>query len=109
MSVYEKKNKIKVSAPRENPHICYIPEDRKEAIAKIKKESEKSLYRILCTVAHTELNTKSNIYNFKVKVRKQGFKDIGEWATTLVDFLYENIDNIKHIDLTSVKIAKETK
>ena len=101
--------KIKVSAPRENPHICYIPENRKEAISKIKEKLEKSLYRVLCIVAHTELNTKSSIYNFKIKVRKQGFKDIGEWATALVDFLYENITDIKHMDLTTVKITKEIK
>lgn len=107
--MYEKKSKIKVSAPRENPHICYIPEDRREAIAKIKEESGKSLYRILCEVSHTELNTKSTIYNFKMKIRKHGFKDIGEWATALVDFLYENISNLKYTDLSSVKITKETK
>lgn len=107
--MYEKKNKIKISAPRENPHICYIPEDRREAIAKIKEKTGMSLYRVLCTVSHRELRDKDTIHKFKSEVRKKGFKDIGEWATALVDLLYESIANLEQIDLTSIELTKEAK
>ena len=35
--------KIKVSAPKENPHICYIPEDRKNKISPVKQAYSLSL------------------------------------------------------------------
>lgn len=93
--------KIKVSVPRENPHICYIPGDRKDKIAKIKKTYNLSLYRVLCTVAHTELDTKKSILDFKNALKKQGWRNIGEWATALVDMLSDQAE----IDLSSVVIG----
>lgn len=95
--------KIKVSAPKENPHICYIPEDRKNKISHVKQAYSLSLYKILCTVAHRELSSKESIAAFKSELRKQGWKNIGEWATALVDMLYAHEEKM---ELSLVQIGK---
>ena len=97
-------NKIKVSAPRKNPHICYIPEDRREKIEEIKKLTGKSLYRILCEVSGSKLQEKSDIQKFKQQVKKEGYKNIGDWATYLIDLLYEFRENLPDFDLSLFKI-----
>lgn len=98
--------KIKISAPRKNPHICYIPKDRKEAVKAIKITLGKSLYKILCEVSGVELDTEESIRKFKTKVKKKGFKNIGEWATALIDFLNANIQDLSNIDLSSIELSK---
>ena len=100
-----KEKKIKVSVPSENPHICYIPGDRKEKISCIKKVYELSLYKILCIVAHKELSSKKSISEFKSKLKKQGWKNIGEWATALVDSLYDCNQISDKVDLSSFEVA----
>ena len=103
------RTKIKVSAPRENPHICYISREYNSKIADIKKETGMSLYNLLCTCSGYSLNNKEDIARFKEKVRKNGFKNIGEWAECLVDLLHGSLENINVIDLTSITLSKENK
>lgn len=97
------KEKIKVSAPCKNPHICYIPIDRNEKIKSIKEKYNLSLYAILCTAAGKSLRTEEEIHKFKKELQKQGFKNIGDWATMLVDKLYEMP---KNTDIKQIKISK---
>ena len=99
--------KIKVAAPRENPHICYISREYNTKIQDIKKATGMSFYKLICTCSGYVLNNKENILKFKEKVRKNGFKNIGEWAETLIDLLHESVENIHAIDLTSIELKKE--
>ena len=99
--------KIKVSAPRENPHICYISREYDSKIQDLKKATGMSFYTLLCTCSGYVLNNKENIVKFKEKVRKNGFRNIGEWAEALVDLLHAAVDNIGVIDLTSIELKKE--
>lgn len=99
--------KIKIAAPRENPHVCYISRDYSQKIADLKRVTGMSLYNLLCTCSGYLLSDKENIKNFKEEVRKNGFKNIGEWAESLIDLLHESIENINVIDLTSIKLKKE--
>ena len=101
--------RLKISAPRENPHICYVGREYKQKIAELKKATGMSLYNLLCTCSGYSLNDKETIRNFKEETRKNGFKNIGEWAEAIIDLLYESIDNIEVIDLTSIKLKKENK
>lgn len=103
--------KIKISAPRENPHICYVSKEYDTKIQDLKKATGMSFYMLLCTCSGYVLNNKENIVEFKEKVRKNGFKNIGEWAEALIDLLHASIENINVIDLTSIKLTKveETK
>ena len=86
--------KIKVSAPAHNPHICYIPEEYKDKIEFLKKASNMSLYRILCLNAGKPLKTTEQIHDFKQDLRKQGYRNIGDWAVKLIDTLYEDMRRI---------------
>lgn len=99
--------KIKVAAPRENPHICYISREYSSKIQDLRKATGMSFYTLLCTCSGYSLNQKENILKFKEKVRKNGFKNIGEWAESLVDLLHAAVDNIGVIDLTSIELKKE--
>lgn len=99
--------KIKISAPRENPHICYVGRKYKEKIADLKKATGMSFYTLLCTCSGYLLNDKENIKKFKEETRKNGFRNIGEWAESLIDLLHGSIENIGVIDLASIKLKKE--
>ena len=101
--------KIKIAAPRENPHICYISREYTQKIKDLKKATGMSLYNLLCTCSGYLLNEKENIKNFKEETRKNGFRNIGEWAEALIDLLHASIDNINVIDLSSIKLKKEDK
>lgn len=101
--------KIKIAAPRENPHICYINRKYAQKIKDLKKATGMSLYTLLCTCSGYLLNDKENIKNFKDSVRKNGFKNIGEWAESLIDLLHPSIDNLDMIDLTSITLRKESR
>ena len=99
--------KIKISAPRENPHICYVSREYNQKIQDLKKATGMSFYTLLCTCSGYSLNKKENILKFKEKVRKNGFKNIGEWAEALVDLLHAAVDNISVLDLTSIELTKK--
>lgn len=86
------KDNIKVIAPANNPHICYIPRGYEQKIAYIKKHTGQSLYRVLCASAGHALNTKEQIQDFKLHLKKLGYKTIGEWAICLIDTIYETKD-----------------
>lgn len=98
--------KIKISAPRENPHVCYISREYDQKIKDIKKATGMSLYNLLCTCSGYSLNSKETIKKFKEEVRKKGFKTIGEWAECLIELLHGSVENISVIDLTSIRIEK---
>lgn len=99
-------SKIKVSAPRENPHICYISREYEQRVKDIRRETGMSLYSLLCTCSGYSLSSKENIKKFKEKVRKNGFKNIGEWAESLIDMLHENLEDINSMELSSIKLKK---
>lgn len=83
--------KIKVLSPRKNPHICYISSEYREKIAAIKRVSKQSLYSILCTCAGRPLETQEQIKEFKQELRKDGYRNIGEWAEKTIDALYAEV------------------
>lgn len=85
---------FKVLAPRDNPHICYIPMDRKPKIAVLKAKTGKSVYRLLCLSAGIELKEHEDIQKLKTALKNLGYKNIGDWATELVDILYERVENL---------------
>jgi hypothetical protein len=99
--------KIKVSAPRENPHICYIGREYESKVKEIRKATGMSLYNLLCSCSGYLLNEKENIRNFKEKLRKNGFKNIGDWAECLIDFLFDHIEEVNSIDLTSIELKRK--
>lgn len=102
-----KNKKIKVHSPRTNPHICYIPSECRDKIEALKRKTGLTLYRLICTCANHPLSTIEEIKNFKEQVIKDGFKDIGDWATCLIEILYEQLDSLECIDLTSIKLNKK--
>lgn len=83
--------KIKILAPRKNPHICYVSREYKPKIDAIRKASGQSLYSILCTCAGRLLDTTEAIKEFKKELRKDGYKTIGEWAEKTIDALYREV------------------
>lgn len=99
--------KIKISAPRENPHICYVGKEYSEKIKDIKNTTGMSLYTLLCTCSGHTLGDRENIKKFKEQVRENGFKNIGEWAECLIEFIHDHLDDINLIDLTSVQLKKK--
>lgn len=101
--------KIKVSAPRENPHICYVDKRYAEKIARVKKETGMSLYSIICSAAHRSLDSVENIKDFRLSLKNEGFKTIGAWVERLIDFLYDNIENVNSIDFSSINIKRREK
>lgn len=98
--------KIKVSAPRSNPHICYIPKEYKEQIEELKKRTNLSLYQLLCTCSKCELDTAEHIKAFKSELKSKGFRNIGEWAIALIEMLYAIKEDLGHIDLASVNVKQ---
>jgi hypothetical protein len=100
-------DKIKVSAPRENPHICYVSREYSDKIKEIKQTTGMSFYTLLCTCSGYLLNSRENIKNFRNQVRENGFKNIGEWAECLIEFIHDHLDDINLIDLTSVQLKKK--
>lgn len=101
--------KIKVSAPRKNPHICYISKEYKDKVAAIKENTGMSLYKLICTVSKRSLDSSENIKKFRDDLKKEGFKSIGDWAECLIDILYSQINNMDIMDLTSIKIERRKK
>lgn len=101
--------KIKVSAPRSNPHICYIPKEYKEQIEIIKKQTGLSLYALLCKCSKSNLSTLENIKKFKKEVKKRGFKTIGEWAVALIHTLDSSNKDLCDYDLTSIDLYNKPK
>lgn len=101
--------KIKVSAPAQNPHICYINRLYKDKIDAIKSKTGLSLYNLLCLCGKAELKSAKEIKEFKDKLKKQGFKNIGVWAENLIDMLFSLLDSINDIDLTKIEIKRKEK
>jgi hypothetical protein len=86
------KDNIKVVAPANNPHICYIPKAYEQKIAYVKRHTGKSLYRLLCASAGYSLGTKEQIATFKKHLKTLGYKTIGEWAMDMLDIIYNTKD-----------------
>ena len=84
------KDNIKVVAPLNNPHICYIPKDYEQKVAYVKKHTKMSLYRIICESAGKSLRTKEEIHKFKTDLKALGYKTIGDWVVYMVDYMYNN-------------------
>lgn len=84
-------HKIKVLAPRKNPHICYLGKEYAEKISCVKKACGMSLYSILCTCAERQLDTTEKIHEFKKELKANGYKTIGEWAEETIDTLYKEV------------------
>lgn len=87
-------DKIKVSAPRQNPHICYIPKEYKPKIEYIKASTDLSLYQVLCKCSKRDLSTQEKIKSFKKHLKTKGYKTIGDWAVDLIEDLYNNPDKL---------------
>lgn len=102
-------SKIKVAVPMKNPHVCYIGKEYKDKIEDLKKATGMSLYNLICTCSGQVLKDVSSVKKFKEKVRKNGFRTIGEWAESLIDMLHDNIDELNNMDLSSVKLRKKEK
>lgn len=100
--------KIKISAPATNPHICYIDYKYKEDLKNIKKETGLSTYKLLEICSGCDLSTKENIHQAKAKLRKEGWRTIGEWAESLIVLLIDlyNQDNIINIDLSTIHLTR---
>ena len=99
--------KIKVSVPRENPHVCYISRDYQQKVKDIREVTGMSLYNLLCVCSGSTLKDKASIKKFKDKVRKDGFKNIGDWAEDLISLLHSQLDSIATMDLSSVRLKKK--
>lgn len=84
------KDKIKVTAPASNPHICYIPKELEQQVKAIKKKTGMSLYRIICTSVGITLSDKEKIKACKKKLKALGYKTIGEWVAILITKIYES-------------------
>ena len=86
------KNDIKVVAPANNPHICYIPRSYESKVQYVKKNTGLSVYRMICVSAEETLSDKSKISKFKRRLRGLGYKTIGEWVVKMIDIIYETKD-----------------
>ena len=84
------KDNIKVVAPLNSPHICYIPKEYEQKISFVKKRTKMSLYRIICESAGKSLRTKEEIHKFKSELKLLGYKTIGDWVTYMIDYMYKN-------------------
>ena len=96
--------KIKISAPRQNPHICYISSDYKPKISVLKAKLGLSTYALLTECSNANLSTAENIRAFKQSIKKKGYRNIGQWAEDLIDFLYDNMEDLESIDLKSIEL-----
>ena len=83
------KDNIKVVAPANSPHICYIPRGYEKTVAFVKRKTGMSLYRLICASAGFSLSDKDKIYSFKQMLKKLGYKTIGEWVTRMLDIICE--------------------
>lgn len=86
------KDSIKVVAPANSPHICYIPRSYEKTVAFVKKKTGMSMFRLLCASAGYTLYTKERILEFKQYLRKLGYKTIGEWVIRMLDIICETED-----------------
>lgn len=86
------KDNIKVVAPANSPHICYIPRGYEKTVAFVKRKTGMSMYRIICASAGFNLSNKDNIQVFKRIVRQLGYKNIGDWVTRMLDIICETED-----------------
>lgn len=86
------KDKIKVVAPANSPHICYIPRGYEKTMAFIKRKTGMSMYRIICASAGYSLSDKDKIQKFKQELRQLGYKTIGEWVTSMLDIICKTED-----------------
>lgn len=102
-------NKLKILAPAQNPHICFVDRKYKNAIQELKQVTGKTFYSLLCTCANCRLNNKENIKKFKEHVRGLGYKNIGDWAEHLIVYLYDRIDSLNEIDLSKITLKKEVR
>lgn len=104
-------NKIKVSAPAINPHICYVNAKYKGDIQTLRQRYNLSFYRILCVNAGKELCDKAAIAEYKKNIRKKGYRNIGEYAEDLIAILILNpditIQNLGQLELTRTKLTKQ--
>lgn len=87
-----KKDNIKVVAPANSPHICYIPRGYEKTVAFVKRKTGMSLYRIICASAGYSLSDKDKIQTFKRSLRQLGYKTIGDWVTRMLDIICETED-----------------
>jgi hypothetical protein len=85
-------NKIKVMAPADNPHICYLDKEMEQSVRYVKKHTGKSLYKIICESAGHSLRTKGDIHAFKEHLRRLGWKTIGDWVTEMLNRIIESGD-----------------
>ena len=90
------KDNIKVVAPANNPHICYISREYEKTIAFVKRKTGMSMYRLICASAGHSLSTKESIQQFKQHLKKLGYKTIGDWVACMLDIIcktgeYKNI------------------
>ena len=83
------KDKIKITAPASNPHICYIPKELEQKVKVLKKKTGLSLYRIICTSVGMSLSDKEKIKDCKQKLKELGYKNIGEWVVILINKMYD--------------------
>lgn len=90
------KDSIKVVAPANSPHICYIPRGYEKTVAFVKRKTGMSMYRIICASAGHSLSDKEKIQAFKQELKRLGYKTIGDWVTCMLDIIcktedYQNI------------------
>lgn len=86
------KDSIKVVAPANSPHICYIPRGYEKTVAFVKRKTGMSMYRLICASAGHHLTDKTKIQAFKQYLRQLGYKTIGEWVTRMLDIICETED-----------------
>ena len=82
-------NSIKIVAPANNPHICYIPRGYERTVAFVKRKTGMSMYGIICASAGYRLSSKEKIQEFKRTLKQLGYKTIGEWVTRMLDIMCE--------------------
>jgi hypothetical protein len=90
--VARNKDNIKVVAPANSPHICYIPRGYEKTVAFVKRKTGMSMYRIICASAGFSLSDKGKIQEFKRTLRQLGYKTIGDWVTRMLDIICETED-----------------
>ena len=94
--------KMKICAPRQNPHICYVQRSYKKLIKEIRKKTGMTFYAILCECAGQSLSTTEEIKSFRSKLKERGFRNIGEWAEAVVQYLYDHLKGINDMDFSVV-------
>ena len=77
-------DKIKIVAPASNPHICYISSELSDRVKLVRARTRKSLYKLICESAGHSLRIKEDIHAFKGRLKKLGYKNIGEWVEEMI-------------------------